>query len=81
LAGGAGTGGGYDLRVRPNPQRAAGWYAKAAGQGLPSAMYDYGLVLQYGIGVPVDEAGARAWWQKAAAQGFQRAKDALAAKA
>jgi TPR repeat protein len=78
MVGGPGTGGGYDLRVRSNIQRAARWYAKAAEQGLASAMYDYGVILEHGMGVPVDAAGARAWYEKAATQGYAPAREALA---
>ncbi len=79
LEAGAGSGGTFDLEVRPNAQRAARWYAKAARQGLPSAMYDYGAILDYGIGVPVDGAAAKGWYAKAAEAGFPGAKEALAA--
>lgn len=79
MAGGAGTGGGYDLRVQPNLQQAARWYAKAAERGLASALYDFGVVLEHGMGVPVDEAGARGWYERAAEQGHEPAKKALAA--
>lgn len=78
MAGGAGTGGGYDLRVRPNMQRAARWYARAAEQSLPSAMFDYGVLLEHGVGVPIDRAAAKLWYEKAAGQGFPAAQDALA---
>jgi TPR repeat protein len=75
---GAGSGGSFDLRVQHNLQHSARWYAKAAEQGLPSAMYDYGVVLEHGMGVPVDVAAARRWYEKAAAEGFERADEALA---
>jgi TPR repeat protein len=74
LVGGADTSGGYDFRARANPQRAARWYAKAAEQGLPSAMHDYGVLLEHGLGVPVDEAAARGWHAKAAERGFAPAQ-------
>jgi TPR repeat protein len=80
LAAGPGTGGAFNLEVRPNAQRAARWYAKAAQQGLPSAMYDYGVVLEHGMGIPVDEAAARQWYQKAAEKGFPAAAEALMAR-
>jgi uncharacterized protein len=75
---GAGTGGGYDLRAQPNPQRAARWYAKAAAQGLPSAMYDYGVILEHGMGVPVDETAAKQWYARAAGRSLRGAEEALA---
>jgi TPR repeat protein len=67
-------GGGFDLMLRPNLQRAAGWYAKAAAQGLPSAMHDYAVLLAHGAGVPLDEAAAKQWADKAAAAGFKAAE-------
>src|SRR3954449_11161248 len=30
-------------------------------QGLPSAMYDYGVILEHGMGVPVDETAGKQW--------------------
>lgn len=73
LAGGPGITGGYDLRARANAQKAARWYRKAAEQGLPSAMHDYAVLLEHGLGVPVDEAAAAQWHAKAEAAGFPRA--------
>ena len=60
--------------LRPNLQRAAGWYAKAAGQGLPSAMHDYAVLLAHGAGVPLDPDAAKQWADKAAAAGFKAAQ-------
>lgn len=79
MAGGPGTGGSHDLRVRPNMQRAARWYRQAAEQGLVSAMYDYGVLLEHGMGVPADEASAKVWYAKAADRGYEPARKALAA--
>jgi TPR repeat protein len=68
---GAAGGGGFDLMMRPNMQRAAAWYAKAAAQGLPSAMYDYSVLLAAGAGLPADAAAAKQWAEKASAAGFK----------
>jgi hypothetical protein len=50
---------------------------KQAERGLADYQYEVGLQLLRGDGVPKDESKGREWLQKAAAQGYERAKDAL----
>ena len=78
MASGAG-GSSFNPALRPNAQRAARWYAKAADQHLPSAMFDLGVLLEHGLGVPLDQAKAKSWYLKAADAGFPGAKEAAAA--
>ncbi|MBI2399404.1 MAG: caspase family protein [Xanthomonadales bacterium] len=46
----------YDkgLGTAPDPARAAGWYEKAAGQGLKRAKINLGYLYEQGLGVPKD---------------------------
>jgi TPR repeat protein len=53
------------------------WYNNAAVQGDAYAQLNIGLLYEYGRGVKQDYSQARAWYQKAADQGNERAKDAL----
>lgn len=48
---------------------AAGWYERAARQGLAEAQNNLGVMLKDGQGVERDEAGAVEWFRKAARQG------------
>ena len=50
------------------------WYLKAAEGGLWRAQYDMACIYLYGRGVPVDEALALAWFEKALASGVPRAR-------
>jgi TPR repeat protein len=43
-------------------------------------MYDYGVVLEHGMGIPVDEAAATQWYQKAVEKGSPAAAEALTAR-
>jgi TPR repeat protein len=45
------------------------WYGRAAEAGHADAQYNYGLMLLYGEGGPVDAAAAADWIRRAAAQG------------
>ena len=42
-------------------------------------MFDYGVLLEHGMGVPVGQAKAKEWYLKAADAGFPGAKEAAAA--
>jgi TPR repeat protein len=48
---------------------AALWYHRAAEQGEPSGMYNYGVHLRDGVGVETDHAAATQWFEKAARKG------------
>ncbi len=50
---------------------------RAAAEGYASEQYNLGVMYKNGFGVPKDEAKARAWFEKAAAQGDVQAKSAL----
>jgi uncharacterized protein len=53
------------------------WLTKAADQSEAGSQYELGVRYEMGQGVPGDKAIAINWYQKAAAQGNQLAKDAL----
>jgi TPR repeat protein len=42
------------------------WYRKAATQGDPRALYNLGVMYEYGQGVPADGAQAYVWYSLAA---------------
>lgn len=65
----------YDegIGVEENFDRAANWYAKAAGQGHAAAQNALGFAYQQGRGVGRDYAEAMQWFRKAAAQDFPSA--------
>lgn len=56
---------------------AAEWMRKAAEQGMLDAQYLMGVILAEGIGVPVDDAEAVRWLQRAAAKGSSDAAEFL----
>ena len=58
-------------------ERAAVWYRKAADRGNADAQDNLGWLYENGEGVAKDLKQARDWFQKAAAQKFQPAIDAL----
>ena len=53
---------------------AAGWYRKAAENGLAEAQFELGIAYGQGKGVPQDAALAASWLRKAADQGFGKAQ-------
>lgn len=53
------------------------WYKKSAEGGNAMGQYDLGLCYQYGRGVKRDRDTARYWFQKAADQGIEDAKERL----
>lgn len=57
---------------------AAGWYLKAAEQGLPHAQTNLGVMYSAGRGVPQDYQAAAKWFQEAADQGETSAQANLA---
>ncbi len=57
-----------------DPTVAAGWYRKAAEQGLAIAQHFLGLAYVNGEGVRIDDAEAARWFARAAAQGFAQSQ-------
>lgn len=55
------------------------WHSLAAQQGNATAQFNLGLCYQNGYGVQKDRQTARAWYEKAAAQGDEEAARRLAA--
>lgn len=62
-----------------SPERAADWDRMAAEAGDPVGMFNYGLDLMRGRGVPADEAAGRALVDQAAQQGLPVARRLQAA--
>lgn len=62
-----------------DPARAAAWDRKAAEAGDPVGMYNLGLDMMRGRGLPEDQAGGRALIDRAAALGLPTAKRLQAA--
>jgi TPR repeat protein len=62
----------------PDPQKAADWYARAAGQGHPFAQYNVGRCHVEGLGVPTDPAKALGFFERAAQQRHVLARMSLA---
>ena len=59
------------------------WYRLAAEQGLADAQFNLGIRYYNGQGVPQDYVQAHLWWNLAAAQGDEEARenrDIIAAK-
>jgi TPR repeat protein len=54
------------------------WYERAAQAGFPPAQYNYGLMLDRGLGGPEDKPAARRWYEAAAGEGLGPAQYALA---
>jgi len=63
----SGDGTGRDLTA------AVQWMTRAADQDVPPAIYELGLMLDLGLGVPSDPARARALWKRAAELGVDDA--------
>ena len=53
------------------------WFEKAAGQGNARAMEQLGLILERGLGCPVDVLSAKSWYEKAESLGDVAAKVGL----
>ncbi len=65
--------------VPPDSAVRLSWYAEAARLGDPEAQYRVGQIVDHGEhGETVDLKAARAWYEKAAAQGHRQAAAALA---
>ena len=64
--------------VTRDPKAAAGWFEKAARQGLAPAAYRLGSQFEKGIGVARDAAQSTDWYQRAADAGNIRAMHNLA---
>jgi len=56
-------------RVGFDRRAAVDWLQESARSGFPAAQYNLGLLYAQGRGVQADPAQARAWYQRAAAQG------------
>jgi hypothetical protein len=65
------------IEVPQNLERAAYWYRRAADQGVPSAAYNLGVLLERGLGVPRDSETAVARFRQAAEAGHAGALNAL----
>ena len=50
-------------------KKAFGWFGRAAGHGHHGAAYSLGRAYHYGLGAPIDYAGAMRWYAKAAEVG------------
>lgn len=57
---------------------AARWYRVAATSGDPSAQTELGMMLESGIGVPINLVQAREWYRRAAGDGYPPAMVLLA---
>lgn len=66
------------LGIATNPEEAAGWYQKAAEQGVPEAQFQYALMQLDGKFIKKDHAGALALMEDAAASGNALAQFNLA---
>lgn len=60
--------------VKQNYEKAAFWFAKAAGQGIANARYNLGVLYQQGLGVPKDMKEAIKWYRAAADLGHPEAR-------
>jgi TPR repeat protein len=66
-----------DLGLAQDHGKSFAWCQKAANQGLPVAEYWMGRKYLKGVGVTANKSDAMCWLKKAAAQGYQPAKDDL----
>ena len=53
------------------------WYKKAAGAGSADAQYQIGNIYRRGLGVKQSNVHAIEWYQKAAKQGHEKARNKL----
>jgi TPR repeat protein len=63
-----------------DPEKAFGWFQRAAEQGMAEAQVTLGDALQSGAGVSKDFAAAEEWYKKAAEQGNEAAQSRLRSK-
>src|SRR6516162_2873995 len=70
------TASGWGTTVADPAAAALLWWAAAA-RGGAAAMYDEGVLYEFGLGETADEAKAKAWYERAAALNNTRARDAL----
>lgn len=63
--------------VKPDLEKAFGYYKTAADGGYVEAFYYVGTCYYYGNGVPEDKALAKSWIQKAADAGDKNADEFL----
>ncbi|MDO4170945.1 MAG: tetratricopeptide repeat protein [Lachnospiraceae bacterium] len=61
-------------RISGDKKAAAIWCGKAAGNGHEKAQLQYGIILQYGIGVPSNQQLALQWYRRCGNQGNEEAK-------
>ena len=54
------------------------WYRKATDEGYAEAEYNIGMLYANGQGVSRNLSQARLWMEKAAARGYEKARDWLA---
>lgn len=62
---------------KPDFQQAAMWLEKAANQDYDDAQYQLGLCYEKGQGVKQNPEKAREWYEKAAANGNNKAKQKI----
>jgi TPR repeat protein len=63
--------------VKKNKETAFKWSSKAADQGLAEAQYTLGICYDEGHGVAISKEMAYTYFQKAAANGSEKAKERL----
>ena len=63
--------------VQQSNEEAVKWFRLAADQGLAEAQYNLGVAYSTGNGVKLNKATAKAWYQKACANGYKPACDVL----
>lgn len=69
--------GNKELGIASDTEKATKWYRKSAENGNATAQYYVGNAYQRGLGVAKSLTDAKYWWQKAADQGHEKAKEAL----
>lgn len=69
--------GNKDLNIKQDIDKAVKWYRKAAENGHAQAQNYMGTIYYQGISVTKSLTDAKYWWQKAADQGNEDAKEAL----
>ena len=69
--------GNKDLHIKRDADKTVKWFRRAAENGNATAQLYMGNVYQKGIGVTKSLTDAKYWWQKAADQGNDDAKEAL----
>ncbi len=69
--------GNKDLKIKPDVDKTVKWFRRAAENGHAQAQNYMGTIYYQGIGVTKSVKDAKYWWQKAADQGNEDAKEAL----